>query len=438
MIMQHFLFFENYHKIDNQSQIGRITLKIVISITILFVSLSSLSRGVRAEDFTSKANQALAIEVSSGKILYEKDSQTPVPVSSLSKLLGIYLVYESIKKGEIDLDTPVTISEYPFQLTTNPNITSVILDYRLYSVEELIHAALISSSNSAMIALAEKIAGSEIAFVDKMKAKLKEWGISDAKIVNSSGLDNSYLGENIYPDSSEKDTNTLSALDLAIIARRLIIDFPEVLEVTSQLSYAIDGYSYYSFNQMVAGGIYERGGVDGLKTAVSQSAGVCFIATTKQANMRILTILLNVEGALETPENRFIETNRLMDYIYSTFTYTTLVKKGDAYENSKIKVFNGAKETSPVVAAADLSVVQRNQTKKPAIAIFTTDFSEIQAPTKAGTKVGKLQIEDTDLIGKGYIADQASIDMVLPTEVKKAPWPVSWWNNFVRYVNEKL
>ncbi|HEL9629004.1 TPA: D-alanyl-D-alanine carboxypeptidase, partial [Streptococcus suis] len=165
---------------------------------------------------------------------------------------------------------------------------------------------------------------------------------------------------------------------------------------------------------------------------------VCFIATTKQANMRILTILLNVEGALETPENRFIETNRLMDYIYSTFTYTTLVKKGDAYENSKIKVFNGAKETSPVVAAADLSVVQRNQTEKPAIAIFTTDFNEIQAPTEAGIKVGKLQIEDTDLIGKGYIADQASIDMVLPTEVKKAPWPVSWWNNFVRYVNEKL
>ncbi|HFU4464218.1 TPA: D-alanyl-D-alanine carboxypeptidase PBP3 [Streptococcus suis] len=438
MIMHRFPCLENRYNLDRQPQIRRMILKIAVSIVILFFSLLSLSKEARAEEYTANANQALAIEVSSGKILYEKDSETPVPVASLGKLLGIYLVYESIKKGEIDVDTPVSISDYPFQLTTNPNITSVILDYRLYSVNELIHAALISSSNSAMIALAEKIAGSEAAFVDRMRAKLQEWEISDAKIVNSTGLDNSYLGENIYPGSSETDTNTLSALDLAIIARRLILDFPVVLEVTSLLSYTIDGYSYYSYNQMVQNGIYERGGVDGLKTAASESAGVSFIATTKQANMRILTILLNVQNGLDTPENRFIETNRLMDYIYSTFTYTTLVKKGEAYENSKIKVFNGAKETSPVVAATDLSVVQRNHTDKPASATFTTNIDEIQAPAEAGENIGTLQLEDTDLIGKGYIADQASIDMILPNKVKKAPWPVSWWNNFVRYVNEKL
>lgn len=436
--MHHFPCLENHYNLDRQPQIRRMILKITVSIVVLFFSFLSLSKEARAEEFTANANQALAIEVSSGKILYEKDSQTPVPVSSLSKLLGIYLVYESIKKGEINVDTPVLISDYPFQLTTNPNITSVILDYRLYSVNELIHAALISSSNSAMIALAEKIAGSEAAFAYKMRAKLQEWEISDAKIVNSTGLDNSYLGENIYPGSSETDTNTLSALDLAIIARRLILDFPEVLKVTSLLSHTIDGYSYYSHNQMVQNGIYERGGVDGLKTATSESAGVSFIATTKQANMRILTILLNVQNGLDTPENRFIETNRLMDYIYSTFTYTTLVKKGEAYENSKIKVFNGAKATSPVVAATDLSVVQRNQTDKPASATFTTNIDEIQAPAEAGENIGKLQLEDTDLIGKGYIADQTSIDMILPKKVKKAPWPVSWWNNFVRYVNEKL
>ncbi len=84
----------------------------------------------------------------------------------------------------------------------------------------------------------------------------------------------------------------------------------------------------------------------------------------------------------------------------------------------------------------DLTVVQRNQTDNVPTATFTTDIKEIDAPLKAGTLVGKLQLKDQDLIGKGYISEQASVDMIIPSDMKEASWPFSWWNQFVRYVNE--
>ena len=97
------------------------------------------------------------------------------------------------------------------------------MEARNYTVEELLEATLVSSANSAAIALAEKIAGSEKNFVDMMRAKLLEWGIKDATVVNTTGLNNETLGDNIYPGSNKDDENKLSAYDVAIVALLLKI-----------------------------------------------------------------------------------------------------------------------------------------------------------------------------------------------------------------------
>ena len=393
---------------------------------------------VLAEDYSVAAKHAIAVEVSTGKVLYEQDSQTPASIASISKLLSVYLVYEALEKGEIQLDTMVDISDYPYSLTANTELSNVNLDARSYSVSDLLNASLITSSNSAIIALAEKIAGSEAAFVDKMKAKVAEWGITDATIVNTSGLDNSDLGENIYPGSKPDDSNQFSALDVAIIARRLILDYPQVLNITSLNAYDFGGYTYYSTNQMLSEGTHARGGVDGLKTGTSNSAGSSFVATTTQANMRIITVVLNATDGLTNSDNRFVETNNLMNYVYNNYSAITLVKKGEAFENSSVKLFNGTKASSPAVATADLLAIQKNTSEQPVTATFTSNQIEFDAPITSGTVVGQLKIVDNDLIGVGYLDNIAQIDMAIPTTIKTAPWPVSWWNQFVRYVNEKL
>lgn len=393
---------------------------------------------VHAEDFSVAAKHAIAVEVSTGKVLYEQDAQTPASIASISKLLSVYLVYEALEKGEIQLNTMVDISDYPYSLTANTELSNVNLDARSYTVSDLLNASLITSSNSAIIALAEKIAGSEAAFVDKMKAKVAEWGITDATIVNTSGLDNSDLGENIYPGSKPDDSNQFSALDVAIIARRLILDYPQVLNITSLNAYDFGGYTYYSTNQMLSEGTHARGGVDGLKTGTSNSAGSSFVATTTQANMRIITVVLNATDGLTNSDNRFVETNNLMNYIYNNYSAITLVKKGEAFENSSVKLFNGTKASSPAVATADLVAIQKNTSEQAVTATFTSNQTEFDAPITSGTVVGQLKIVDNDLIGVGYLDNIAQIDMVIPTTIKTAPWPVSWWNQFVRYVIEKL
>lgn len=411
--------------------------KIFLTLLTMFTLFLGITP-VLAEDFSIAAKHAIAVEVSTGKVLYEQDAQTPASIASISKLLSVYLVYEALEKGEIQLDTMVDISDYPYSLTANTELSNVNLDARSYSVSDLLNASLITSSNSAIIALAEKIAGSEAAFVDKMKAKVAEWGITDATIVNTSGLDNSDLGENIYPGSKPDDSNQFSALDVAIIARRLILDYPQVLNITSLNAYDFGGYTYYSTNQMLSEGTHARGGVDGLKTGTSNSAGSSFVATTTQANMRIITVVLNATDGLTNSDNRFVETNNLMNYVYNNYSAITLVKKGEAFENSSVKLFNGTKASSPAVATADLLAIQKNTSEQPVTATFTSNQTEFDAPIMSGTVVGQLKIVDNDLIGVGYLDNIAQIDMVIPTTIKTAPWPVSWWNQFVRYVNEKL
>ena len=411
--------------------------KIFLTLLTMFTLFLGITP-VLAEDFSVAAKHAIAVEVSTGKVLYEQEAQTPASIASISKLLSVYLVYEALEKGEIQLDTMVDISDYPYSLTANTELSNVNLDARSYSVSDLLNASLITSSNSAIIALAEKIAGSEAAFVDKMKAKVTEWGITDATIVNTSGLDNSDLGENIYPGSKPDDSNQFSALDVAIIARHLILDYPQVLNITSLNAYDFGGYTYYSTNQMLSEGTHARGGVDGLKTGTSNSAGSSFVATTTQANMRIITVVLNATDGLTNSDNRFVETNNLMNYVYNNYSAITLVKKGEAFENSSVKLFNGTKASSPAVATADLLAIQKNTSEQPVTATFTSNQTEFDAPITSGTVVGQLKIVDNDLIGVGYLDNIAQIDMVIPTTIKTAPWPVSWWNQFVRYVNEKL
>lgn len=411
--------------------------KIFLTLLTMFTLFLGITP-VLAEDFSVAAKHAIAVEVSTGKVLYEQDAQKPASIASISKLLSVYLVYEALEKGEIQLDSMVDISDYPYSLTANTELSNVNLDARSYTVSDLLNASLITSSNSAIIALAEKIAGSEAAFVDKMKAKVAEWGITDATIVNTSGLDNSDLGENIYPGSKPDDSNQFSALDVAIIARRLILDYPQVLNITSLNAYDFGGYTYYSTNQMLSEGTHARGGVDGLKTGTSNSAGSSFVATTTQANMRIITVVLNATDGLTNSDNRFVETNNLMNYVYNNYSAITLVKKGKAFENSSVKLFNGTKASSPAVATADLLAIQKNTSEQPVTATFTSNQSEFDAPITSGTVVGQLKIVDNDLIGVGYLDNIAQIDMAIPTTIKTAPWPVSWWNQFVRYVNEKL
>ena len=405
---------------------------------ITLISFGSATT-VFAQDFDVAAKHAIAVEANSGKILYEKDATQPVEIASISKLLTVYLVYEALEQGKITLSTPVEISDYPYQLTTNSEASNVPMEARNYTVEELLEATLVSSANSAAIALAEKIAGSEKDFVDMMKAKLLEWGIQDATLVNTTGLNNETLGTNIYPGSKKDDENKLSAYDVAVVARNLILKYPQVLEITKKPSSTFAGMTINSTNYMLEGMPAYRGGVDGLKTGTTDKAGASFVGTTVEKGMRIITVVLNANNQDTNPYARFTATSSLLDYISSNFALQTIVKQGESYEDSKSPVLDGKDDSVTAVAKEDIKIVQRLGSRAQSTINYTADTTEHTAPLEAGTVVGHLTYEDKDLVGQGYITtDKPSFEMVAEKNVEKAFFLKVWWNRFVRFVNEKL
>ena len=204
--------------------------KIITLLLCLLFTLLSTSP-VRAEDLELGAQHAIAIDGTTGKILYEKNSEEKKEVGGISNLLTTYLVYEAIQQGKLSLNDDVEISDKAYQLTAVEGISNVPMEARKYKVKDLLTALLVSNANSAAIALAEKVAGSEEKFILLMQAKLKKWGIKDAIIVNASGLDQALIDDN--KESKKKNTeNKLSAYDVAVIAKHLLEDYPEVTKLS--------------------------------------------------------------------------------------------------------------------------------------------------------------------------------------------------------------
>jgi len=413
--------------------------KIITLLLCIILTLLSTSP-VRAEDLDLGAQHAIAIDGTTGKILYEKNSNEKKEVGGISNLLTTYLVYEAIQQGKISLNDDVDISDKAYQLTAVEGISNVPMEARKYKVKDLLTALLVSNANSAAIALAEKVAGNEEQFVLLMKAKLKDWGITDATIVNASGLNQSIIDGDEDEENKKKDTeNKLSAYDVAVIAKHLLEDYPEVTKITSLSHAEFAGIQLESSNYMLENMPNYRAGVDGLKTGNSEKGGISFVASTNQNGIRMITVVIGVEAIDGDPYARFVATANLMNYVSQNFIASLIVSKGEAYNNSKSTVLDGKKTSAIAVAKDDFIVIERQGSQAEPKITFESSQPSFSAPLKKGTTLGTLTYTDPEPIGRGYIEGKApSMEMVSGENIQKSFFLKVWWNQFVRYVNEKL
>ena len=413
--------------------------KIITLLLCLILTLLSTSP-VRAEDLDLGAQHAIAIDGTTGKILYEKNSNEKKEVGGISNLLTTYLVYEAIQQGKISLNDDVDISDKAYQLTAVEGISNVPMEARKYKVKDLLTALLVSNANSAAIALAEKVAGSEEQFVLLMKAKLKDWGITDATIVNASGLNQAIIDGDGDEENKKKNTeNKLSAYDVAVIAKHLLEDYPEITKITSLSHADFAGIQLENSNYMLENMPNYRAGVDGLKTGNSDKGGISFVASTNQNGIRMITVVIGVEAIDGDPYARFVATANLMNYVSQNFIASMIVSKGEAYNNSKSTVLDGKKTSASAVAKDDFIVIERQGSQAEAKITFKSSQASFSAPLKKGTSLGTLTYTDPEPIGRGYIEGKTpSMEMVSGENIQKSFFLKVWWNQFVRYVNEKL
>lgn len=390
-----------------------------------------------ADKVDIEADSAILIDADTGKILYAKDADKALPPASMTKMMTEYLVEEAIDTGDISWDTKVQISDYAYSISANPEFSGVGLRQNAdYTVEDLYKAMAINSDNAATIALAEYVAGSEGDFVKLMNEKAEEMGLPDYKFVNSTGLDNSSLGDN-YPEGTEPDDNNLmSSRTAALLAYHLINDYPEALDISSIPETDFEDQSIRNWNWMLDHDAsfleefyYE--GVDGVKTGHTDLAGYTFTGTAERDGTRLISVVMQSESE----GSRFKETADLMDYGFSKFNTEEIFPAGHQLEKEKTLPVVKGKDKSVEVSIKDAfkaPIREKDDENYHIEYAFdkdkVTEDGELTAPVKKGEKVGTAKIVYEGDDDYGYITDTSdeqadhTIDIVANDDVEKSNW----------------
>lgn len=411
--------------------------KIFLTFSTLIIFFSHFSYGVAlADDLDLPVQSAIAVEADTGKILYEKDSDKVRDIGGLSTLLTTYLIFEAIHDKKLSLKDPIKVSEKALALNAIEGAGSIPMVADSYTVEDLLTALLVGNSSTAALALAEKVGGSEEQFVKKMKKKLADWGIQSPHLINATGLNTYTINGN---SEGKDDENQLSAYDIAVIAKHLLEDFPEVTKYTSKPTALFSNMQIENPNLMLEGMPNYRTGVDGLRVSNSSKGGISFAASTTQNGIHMITVVLGVDAVDGDPYARFVATSSLMNYVVRTYISSIIIKEGDPYQNSKVTVQDGKSKTATAVAKKDFYIVEKQSNQIEPKIKFDSSQTQFKAPLSSGTTVGKLQYSDPDKVGRGYLeGKQPSVEMVARKTIEKSFFLKVWWNEFVRYVNEKL
>ncbi|MFX3622535.1 MAG: D-alanyl-D-alanine carboxypeptidase family protein [Ectobacillus sp.] len=373
-----------------------------------------------------QAESAILVEAKSGKILYGKNVDASLPIASMTKMMTEYLVHEAVEKGKIKWNQKTTVSEYAHNISQDRGLSNVPLEKGgSYTVKELYEAMAIYSANGASIALAELIGGSEANFVKLMNEKAKALGMKNYKFVNATGLTNSDLKGKHPEGTSPDEENIMSARDSAILAQRLINDYPEVLETAKIPKKVFQEKGKYpvqmdNWNWMLKGLVYQYEGVDGLKTGSTPEAGYCFTGTAKRDDMRLIAVVIKTNSY----EARFEETKKLFDYGFTGFQMKELFPKGYQLKGQKtISVEKGKEKEVEIATTKPVEIAVPRGEKSPYKVGYRFDKKGIVAPIKKNTKVGYMTIAAKDSSDLGFLyGKELKAELVTQTSVEKANW----------------
>lgn len=410
--------------------------KVTFLIAILLIAIVVVTPQSAYAAFDTKAESAIIVDVNSGKILYEKKADEALPPASMTKMMTEYIVLEKINNGELSWDQTTEISDYAFDISADTRFSGIGLRKDVqYTVKDLYDAMAINSDNATTIALAEMISGTEGEFVKLMNKKGEEMGLPHFKFVNSTGLDNETLNGQHPEGTNAEDTNLLSAKSAALLGYRLVVDYPEVLEVSSIPEKKFEDFDIRNYNWMLKHDAsylkpYYYEGVDGLKTGNTTLAGYTFTATAEKNGRRLITVVMKTSSE----DERFRETAKLLDYGFDNFSKQTLFAANEVLEgNETLPVTKGKAENVAIAMDGPIELTIENGQEESYGISFAIDESKLDedgnlvAPIKKGDKVGTatVQFNDEPLTKENYLHDvneTITVDVVATESVEKKSW----------------
>ncbi|MBK0348105.1 D-alanyl-D-alanine carboxypeptidase [Aerococcaceae bacterium zg-ZJ1578] len=246
----------------------------------------------------------VVVDGETNRVLAQQEGNVRYPIASMSKVASMYLVYQAIADGKLKLTDNITIpQEIEDHMSFNPEMSAMGLHAGVeYTVEELIYGVMLLSGNDATSTLMWHLYGSEQDAVKAVRQLLTSWGITNFEFYTTSGIPNQYLPESMWIEgSNETSENKMSAADVALMAQHIVTDFPEILKVTSSMSYVAKEGTEYQIdmanpNQLLpdSGSEHAREGITGLKSGVTDAAGKNFVAVGTENGRQIFAVAMGL------------------------------------------------------------------------------------------------------------------------------------------------
>jgi D-alanyl-D-alanine carboxypeptidase (penicillin-binding protein 5/6) len=303
-------------------------------------------------------------DYASGRVLAERDADKRVEPASLTKLMTCYLVFHALKTGALKLTDQVTISEHAWRAEGSRTFVQVGSQV---PAETLIKGMIVQSGNDATIALAERVGGTEPAFVQLMNEYAQRLGMTNTHFDDSSGL----------PSATHYST----ARDLARLGAALVRDFPEYYQW-----FSIREFVWNNIKQDNRNGLLERDPtVDGMKTGHTDTAGFCLVTSARRDNMRLIAVVMGAHSI----KGREDASAALLNYGFTFYETVTVKQRGTPV--LKPRVFKASEEYISIGPATDVNLVIPRG-KAGSIETTATARRPLVAPLTTATQVGEMQV----------------------------------------------
>ncbi|MCL6283928.1 D-alanyl-D-alanine carboxypeptidase [Ruegeria sp. 2012CJ41-6] len=338
------------------------------------LALTLALAGLPASAFDTSAKAAYVLDQGTGTVLLSKNADEPLPPASMSKLMTLYVAFEALRDGRLTLDEKLPVSEHAMSYGGS---TMFLNTQDRVRVEDLLRGIIVLSGNDACVVVAEALSpdGTEAGFARYMNKRAEQIGMDNSNFANSNG----------WPAAGHR----MSVHDLAVLANRLITDFPEYYPLFSEEVFEFDGRAPSNKNNrnpLLKLGI----GADGLKTGHTAEAGYGLVGSAKQGDRRVIFVITGVDSNAKRAE----EAEAIVNWSFRHFVEKTLAEGDEAI--AQAQVWMGAKRSVGLVPGDDLSLLVPVLGDKKMTAEVVYD-GPINAPIEKGQKLAELIIKPEEL-----------------------------------------
>lgn len=340
-----------------------------------------------AAAFDTRARAAYILDQTTGTVLLSKNADEPIPPASMSKLMTLYVAFEALRDGRLTLNEELPVSEHAMSYAGSTMFLDTTDRVR---VEDLLRGIIVLSGNDACAVIAEALSpdGTEAGFARYMTQRAQELGMLHSTFANSNG----------WPAAGHR----MSVHDLAILARRIIEDFPQYYPLFSETEFSFDGRAPSNTrnrNPLLRLGI----GADGLKTGHTEEAGYGLVGSAKQGDRRVIFVI----SGLGSKEARASEAEAVVNWSFRQFAEKTVLRAETPV--AQAQVFMGREPAVDLVSTEDVKALLPALSADKKIEAEVVYSGPIHAPIAKGDQIGELVLkpEGLDEIRRPLVAERA-------------------------------